>query len=237
VPAGTVLTPSGSITVHTAGAVINAKDISGTLVVDAPNVTVRRTRIRANGNPIDSTSNAIGLMVEDSELDGGGANGTCVGVFGGAAVRRTNIHGCENGLNSSGSGTVTNNYIHDLTTANGAHTDGVQISQGSHDVLFRHNTISPQDAGRPASTSAIIMWNAEDPQNTRVRIESNRLDGSHASFALYAPRQSASDIYINNNRMLAGVAGYTDSVRVPTTVTEFTGNVDDVTGVSVQPGE
>ena len=47
---------------------------------------------------------------------------------------------------------------------------------------------------------------------------------------------SVARIYINNNRMTKGVYGsYTDSCSVPTTATEFNGNVDDVTGAPIAP--
>src|SRR5262249_23250151 len=48
VPAGTTLTPSGSLTITQAGAVIDALDVTGSVTVDAPNVTIKRTRIRSN---------------------------------------------------------------------------------------------------------------------------------------------------------------------------------------------
>lgn len=100
-------------------------DINGGLVIDAPNVTVRRSRLRSTFRPIHYTSNATGLVIEDVELDGLGANNTCVGLVYGAVIRRANIHGCENGVNSSGPGLLEDSYVHDLTTANGAHTDGI----------------------------------------------------------------------------------------------------------------
>jgi hypothetical protein len=234
VPPGTVLTSSGGLTINTPGAVIDARDISGPVVVNAPDVTIRRSRIRSSSFGVVS-SKSTGLVLEDCEIDGLNANNTAIGSAN-LTVRRCNIHGAENGLNVSGNVTVEDSYIHDLTTANGAHTDGAQFNQGASDIVFRHNTIRPNPDDVWRSTSAIIMWNEGDAQNTRVRIENNRLIGTGASFALYAPRQPASDIYINNNRFMAGVAGITDSVRVGVTVTEFNGNVRDDTGSPVSPG-
>ena len=45
VPAGTALTPSGSINVTTAGAVIDGKDVTGEITVSANNVTIKNSRI------------------------------------------------------------------------------------------------------------------------------------------------------------------------------------------------
>jgi hypothetical protein len=231
VPPGTTLTPSGGLTINTAGTVIDGRDIGGPVVVNAPNVTIRRSRVRSSSFGTVG-NNSTGLLIEDSEIDGLNANGTCIGSSN-LTVRRANIHGCENGFNVSGTTTVEDSYIHDLTTANGAHTDGAQFGQGASDIVFRHNTM----VSRTGSTSCIIMWNEGDPQNTRVQIMSNRLIGTGAAYTLYAPRQPASQIYINNNRFKPGVFGTTDSVRVGTTVTEFKGNVYDDTGLAVSPAD
>ena len=48
VPSGTTLTPSGSITVTTAGAVIDGKDVTGDITVSANNVTIKNTRVTKN---------------------------------------------------------------------------------------------------------------------------------------------------------------------------------------------
>jgi hypothetical protein len=192
VPPGTVLTPSGGITVNTPGAVIDGRDISGPVVVNAPDVRIRRSRIRTTAFwAIDN--NSTGLVIEDSEIDGLGANGTCIGSDN-LTVRRADIRGCENGFNvcCNGKVTVEDSYIHDLTTANGAHTDGAQVGQGASDIVFRHNTIIPQSSGPARSTSCIIMWNGDDPQNTRVQIVNNRLIGTGTAYALYTPRRPAS---------------------------------------------
>ena len=64
----------------------------------------------------------------------------------------------------------------------------------------------------------------------------NRLDGDGSPpYALYRPRQQASGIYINDNRMVRGVYGYTDSCVLGQTATEFSGNVDDATGAALGP--
>lgn len=229
--------PSGGMTVLVAGTVIDARDINGPITVNAPNVTIRRSRIRTT-DFWAIHNNSTGLLVEDTEIDGQGANNTCLGSSG-MTVRRANIHGCENGLDVSGTLTLEDSYVHDLTTAGGAHTDGAQFNQGAADIVFRHNTIRPQPAGTtPASTSCIIMWDEGNPQNTRVRIEGNLLDGTATSHTLYPPRQAATGILINDNRMLPSVVwgspsywGY--SVVLGFNVTEATGNVNDLTGQPV----
>jgi hypothetical protein len=234
VPAGTVLTPSGGMTITTAGTVIDSRDISGPVVVNAPNVTIRRSRIRTSAFWI-VRNNSTGLLIEDSELDGLNGNGNGVGSSN-ITLRRVNLHGSENGFDVDGNLTVVDSYIHDLTTTGGAHTDGAQFNQGAADIVFRHNTIDPV-AGTSGGTSCIIMWDEGGAQNTRVWIEDNRLLGTGAAWALYSPRQTASQIYINRNRFMSGVYGVTNGVRVGTTVTEFNGNVYDNTGSPVSPND
>jgi hypothetical protein len=237
VPLGTTLTATGALNITQAGAVIVGVD-APSITVNAPNVTIRNSRIHSTSDWL-VRNNSTGLVIEDSEFDGGGSNNNAIGSSG-FTLRRVEIAGSENGIdiNSGGNVTVEDSYIHDLTTANGAHTDGAQVGQGAHDVVFRHNTIQPKPStAGPDATSAIIMWDEGDPQNTRVYIENNRLIGIGAARALYCPRQSASAIYINGNRMLKGVYGaYTDSCTPPTHVTEFNGNVDDATGQPVPRG-
>jgi Bacterial TSP3 repeat len=239
VPAGTVLTPSGSITVHTAGAVVDAMDVTGGITVNAPNVTIRRTRIQSN-DFMAIRSNSTGLVVEDSEiLDAPGGTANCHNGIGfdGFTIHRSEITGCENAADM-GNATFTDNYVHDLDVTgpshvwgNSPHTDGIQV--GGSNVQILRNDISPQDEGTPQSTAAIIMNTGSTP-NSNVRIEDNRLDGSRASYALYAPRSQTHDVYINRNRMLRGF-GYSACIRLGVTVTECNDNRDAITGALIAP--
>jgi hypothetical protein len=246
VPAGTALTPSGGLTINTAGTVINARDITGQVVVNAANVTIRNSRIRSNAMwAIDN--NSTGLVVEDSEIINRPVAGqpNCHNGIGNSnlTVRRTEITGCENSLNidSPGNVTFTDNYVHDLDISgpsyvwgNSPHTDGIQMGAGASNITIRQNWISPQDSGTPSSTSAIIMYTDTGTPQSSVRIEDNYLDGSKASYAVYAPRQPSSNIFINDNAMLSGY-GYTACVRLGVTVTEFNGNRDAGSGALIGP--
>jgi hypothetical protein len=217
------------LTVSTPGAVISGRDVPW-ITVNAPNVTIRNSRIHSS-SPWLIRNNSTGLVVEDSELDGEQNPVTAIGSSN-FTLRRVDIKGAENGLDIGGAGNVTieDSYIHALRNTATSHTDGIQIGQGARDIVIRRNYIRVQDSGPPNSNAAIIMWTKGDPQNSNVRIENNRLDGSRGTYTIYAPYQNASGIYINHNRMLPGIYGYTASVKVPDRVTEFNGNVDDATG-------
>jgi hypothetical protein len=233
VPEGTVLRKSGSITVKTAGTVIDSVDAPW-ISVEAPNVTIRNSRIGGGTESMPIVNDSTGLVVEDTTI--AGRDGTGI-MFDNYTARRVEVTGTENGFQAGNNTTIVDSWIHDLDTSGGAHTDGIQFSPGAGNVLIRHNTIVPQTSGGAGSTSAIIMHTGSGAQNHDVRIENNRLDGSHASVALYCPRQNASNIFINNNQMLKGVYGsYTDSCSVPNHATEFNGNTDWNTGAAVRAG-
>jgi hypothetical protein len=242
VPAGTVLTPSGSMTISQAGAVISAREITGSVTVNAPNVTIRNSRIQGNAFNL-IRSNSSGLLVEDSEIVNQPAAGqpNCHNAiaFGDYTVVRTEITGCENGADM-GAGNVLfqDNYVHDLDHvgpshvfgSSNPHADGIQMSDNARNIRILHNNISPQDDGSRDSTAGIIMGTS----NSDVRIEDNRIDGSRAAYAIYAPRTQTAGVFINRNRLLKGY-GYTACVRPGVTVAEFNDNRDAITEALLPP--
>jgi chitodextrinase len=240
VPAGTTLTPSGGMTITTAGAVIDGREITGQVVVNAPNVTIRNTRIRSNAMWVID-NNSTGLVVEDSEIINRPVSGqnNCHNGIGDAnfTVRRTEITGCENAANFGGDNIVfEDNYVHDLDTTgpsyvwgNDPHTDGIQMSPGADNIVVRHNWIDPSPGG--GVTAPIIM--GVNGSQSNIRIEDNYLDGRGASYAIYLPRQQ-STVYVNRNKMYRGY-GYTACARLGFTVVEFNGNVDAGTGALLTP--
>jgi thrombospondin type 3 repeat protein/parallel beta helix pectate lyase-like protein len=248
VPPGTPLTPSGRLVISTPGAVISGRDITATgeepaVSVNAPNVTIRNSRVRGNTIALIQ-NNSTGLVVEDSELINQPVsgqpnchNGIATGRF---VARRLEITGCENGAEMfRGDVVFEDNWIHDLDVVGPSyyfgnappHADGIQLNGGGANVQIRHNTISPQDSGTARSTSGIIANEASD----NVRIEDNRIDGSHAGYAVYAPREARSAWFISRNQMSRGVYGYTACVRPGITVTVFSGNRDVGTGSLISP--
>ena len=242
VPAGTVLTPSGGLTISTAGAVINAREITGQVVVNAPNVTIRNSRIRSNSMWVVD-NNSTGLVIEDSEIMNRPVAGqnNCHNAIGDAnfTVRRTELTGCENAANVGGDNvTFVDSWMHDLDTSgpsyvwgNDPHTDGLQMSPGADNIVVRHNTIDPSPGG--GVTAPIIM--GVNGSQANVWIEDNYLDGNGASYAIYANRQPSPNVHINRNRMRKGAGGYTACVKLGNTVTEFNDNRDATTNALLPP--
>jgi hypothetical protein len=105
------------------------------------------------------------------------------------------------------------------------------MSPGADNIVVRHNWIDPTAGG--GATSAIIMGVNGAQHN--VWIEDNYLDGRNASYALYANRQPSTNVNINRNRMLRGIAGYTACVKLGNTATEFADNHDATTNALLAP--
>lgn len=222
----TTTTLNGNQSFNTSGVTIANTRINGCVEVRGSNITFRNVYVNAPAGCFFAVQNFSGslLQVIDSTITGNGGNGTCIGSSN-ISLLRVELTGCENGLNVSGNTTVTDTWIHDLTTANGAHTDGAQFNQGASSIVFQHNTIV---VPTPGSTSAIIMWNEGNPQNSGVTITNNLLAGG--TYTLYCPRQGpVSNVNITNNRFGNFQYGSTDNCS-GNHVTTFSGNVRDSDG-------
>jgi hypothetical protein len=244
VPAGTTLTASGGLTVNQAGAVIDALDINGAVIVNAPNVTIRRSRIHSDAfRAIENDS--TGLVVEDSEIVNAPAAGqpnchNAIG-YGNYTLVRTEITGCENGADvGEGNVVIQDDYIHDLDITgpswvwgNTPHTDAIQ-GAGSN-VTVQHNTLDPTPGSDGADAAIIMGLGTHDAASNNYRILDNLIDGRGASYAIFAPRVATTGVVIDDNQIQTGVYGYTDCAKPGNTVQEFARNHDSSTGTLITP--
>jgi hypothetical protein len=227
---------NGDLRITTANTVIDARDIRGCVSVEAPGVTIRRSRIRcANSYVVYShvpTSAGAALSIIDSDIGcetaaGAATSGTAIGDTNLIATR-LNIQGCENGFDLDTDATIVDSYIHDLLRDDVvAHTDGIQFAIGRR-IVIRHNTILVD------GTSAIIQ-NASGVDD--VLIESNLLGGG--AYTLYCPAGPSTNERVIGNRFSrslypkGGAYGpWTDCERVAV----LRGNVWDDTGEAL-PGQ
>jgi hypothetical protein len=144
VPAGTALSVvSGDLVVTTPGAVIDAKDIKGALIIKASNVKVTRSHIegRAGSDSVVISSGYGGILLQDDEVSvASPAPGIDAMSVRGATLNRLNIHGGVDGMKLSSNSTVENSWIHDLNyfssdPAQGGkptHNDTIQIMSGTN---------------------------------------------------------------------------------------------------------
>lgn len=171
VPAGTVLTPSGSIRVEQDGAIVEDLDIDGEINVLANNVTIRRVRLRSGDYyPIRYFDNDnTGLVVEDSEIEGTSDSATSSVAFANYTVRRSNIHGAADGLKADANVVIEDSWIHDLRNGPDQHNDGVQ-STGGKGVTLRNNWIT-------GASNAAVQTGDEGAATEDLTLECNWFGG------------------------------------------------------------
>ena len=224
VPAGTQLTPSGSITVNTAGAVIHDLDIVGSITVLADRVTIRRVRITSGDYyPIRYfDNNNTGLIVEDSEIVGNAPGTvTCAIGFTNYIARRLNIHGSADGLKADEKVLIESCWIHDLSNGPSEHNDGVQTTGGKNTTIRFCNI-----AG---ASNACVQGGDEGAAIENLVIDQNWLNGGGWTLNL---RGSGATVP-RNTRVTHNRFGH-DADYGPITTDDpnpvITGNVYDDTG-------
>lgn len=191
VPKGTVLTTwNGDRTVTVAGTVINGLNITGCLIINANNVTVRNSRIGTDGDCGDyvvRSFNRSGVLIEDTEIVLGG-NETKGIAFDGYTARRVWFHGGSDCAHMGANVLVEDSFC-DIPAggpADGPHYDGFQ-SDGGRNIVIRHNTIRVPYA----QTSAILMSTNTSPI-TDVTIVNNLVAGG--GYSIYCGTDSGGDV-------------------------------------------
>jgi hypothetical protein len=124
--------------------VVEGKTISGSITVQASNVTIRNDCVTSSDTyPVHFVSGS-NLTVEDTTITGrGGGCSRAVEPAGqGAVMSRLNISGCEDGIQMYNNDTITDSYIHDLAFTGGSHNDGIQQNGGSNDFTTDFGGIS-----------------------------------------------------------------------------------------------
>ncbi len=172
VPAGTRLTPSGSLVVTRDGTTIDGLEVEGQIRVEAEQVTIRRSRIITESN-LGIQVDAGSLVVEDTEVVGVGER--CQAGIGWAnyTARRVDVHGCRDGLKVGDNTVVLDSYIHDQVRGSGFHNDAIQASGAASGIRIEGNTVL---GPLRASVSAIKISTQQGPI-ADVTIRNNYLSG------------------------------------------------------------
>lgn len=232
VPPGVTLNPyNGDITINTPGTVISGLKITGTVYINADNVTIKDCSITSTGyNVVNIKSGVSGAVVENCEINGTG-NGPQgqTGIGGQGTFANNNIYNVENGINVEGSNVVIKgNYIHDLNASGGSagHYDGIQAQGGFNNVLISGNTVLGRD------TSCIIIQNAFGPIDN-IKVDGNLLLGqNNAAATIYVEEKAGFSGQITNAQVTNNVLGkgfwYWSSIVDTNPV--WTNNVDYATG-------
>src|SRR6476619_953475 len=114
---GVTLTPSSGITINTAGAVVSGLNITGNVVITAPNVTLVDCRVigeilvQSTGATIEYVDAVGRNSVNSININPNGH----LGEGDNTTVRFCDISGAENGIWLEGDGCrIEDNYIHNL---------------------------------------------------------------------------------------------------------------------------
>jgi hypothetical protein len=224
VQAGTAMTNSGSITVTVPGTVISGKNITGQIVINANNVTIRNTKITSGDYyPIRYNAPYTGLLVEDTEIAGTSTDVTSAISFGLYTARRVNVHGSADGLKVDNDATVEDSYIHDLATNATTHNDGFQTTGGSN-VTLRHNTCK---LSTMPTANACIQMGTEWAGNSNWLVTNNLFDGG--GYIINA-RAGGTNLVFSNNRF---THNYTYGTGVGSSGSTWTGNYYDDNGATI----
>ena len=219
-----------SVFVHGQGAVLKRLDIAGGVVIDAPDVVLRDSRISACGGEDDSDVVAVRYWPEEGYR---GANavvlrneirGTPEGcshrarsgvrdVFGaapGLLVQANDIAGAGNGITVEYEGVVRDNWIHDLGHLPEDHHSGISTHGGAKRLRVRHNTVLLHgqvfEGGGGVSGALTIYSDFGHAQN--VTLANNFVSGG--SYVVYGGNSGddystpATSIRIIGNRFVCG---------------------------------
>jgi hypothetical protein len=243
VPAGTQLTPSGSITISTAGAVVNGLAVSGSVNVRANNVTIENSDIAyasSSNAAVVIASGVTGTLLEHDSIHGtDNASGSLQ-----AAV--TDMPGTVNSVTEDhvyaynvdrileGPGTVSNSFNLGNANISGEHYEAVYEGNGS--VTLNHDTLlNPHN-----QTAAIFLSTDFGPLGT-VQITDNLLAGG--DYVLYGDATNVANRGITSETVTGNRfsrlyfpdgALYGPATYMPSSYT-WSGNIWDDTGQPVTP--
>ena len=235
VPAGTSLKASGSVTVSTDGAVVDGLNITGTLTINASNVTVRNTRVTSGAFwTVTIKDSAKNVTLENVTVDSKGMSGSegSSGIVGPGTFKAVEVTGAENGFVPGSGSLITGSYVHDLNAPGAPHYDGIQIDGGLSNIRVENSTIDMSNHGQ---TSAVMVDNYFGAISNVV-VDGNRLLGG--GYTVYADGNFSSTSKISgvkyiNNKLGKGYYGYALLRNADVT---WSGNVDDKTGKAVAAG-
>ncbi|NVP56830.1 right-handed parallel beta-helix repeat-containing protein [Mycoplana rhizolycopersici] len=197
---------AGTLYISDDGTVVEGLEITGSVVVDAKNVTIRNSRIIADTpwHIVYIKEGVEGFTLEDSEIDGRGKAAN--GALGRGTFLRNNIHGVENGLNIDGPSLIQGNFIHDMRGGPEAHFDGIEIN-GGKSIQILENTVLNENG-----QTAAIMLNNYFRGLADITVDGNRLAGG--GYTIYLDGRfkggpvDAASIRITRNVMSRGQWGF-----------------------------
>jgi hypothetical protein len=202
VPAGLTLCPSSAMTITDDGAVLDGWEVRGGIVVDAPDVVIRRSRIVGDGSLAFGiwTTGAGSVRIEDVTLTGDFPEAAIGGDrWSGERIEICRVTG--DGARLGESARLRNSTVHEFTPAIGREASALVVRGTGRDVLVEDNRIELGTG--PGRDSAILLAPTEPAERAdgAIVIRGNVLGGGR-----YTVRQDrmASDVQITGNRFRRG---------------------------------
>jgi hypothetical protein len=186
VPVGTRLTLTGDLTLKTPDEVVDGLLVRGCVTVSAPRVTIKNSQIQCRRPDTDRAVVGVpgadgykGLVIEDTELDGGGIVDIGVDVTG-VTLRRVNIHHFNDGVRIGSNILIEDSWVHDMTRIGELHADAIQ-GISAKNVVIRGNTLDPTNAQTGDLGNSAIQLGSETGtrMSSNVVIEDNVMDGGN----------------------------------------------------------
>lgn len=200
VPAGIALCPSAARTITVAGAVLDGWEVRGGIVVDAPDVVVRRSRIVGDGSvPFGISTTGVGsVRIEDVTLTGDFPEAAIGGDrWSGERVEISGV--THDGARLGESSRLRNSSVHDFATAPDREASALVVRGTGRDVLVEDNRV--ELGSGPGRDSAVLLAPERPAERAdgAVVIRGNVLGGGR-----YTVRQDEpavpSDVQITGNR-------------------------------------
>jgi len=228
------------------GTVVSGLSVSGTLQINADNVTVKNVKVTTGGNFGISLTHTAGVTIANSTISGQNATTGRVSyaiddVYGdstGTTIKANNISDFRTAVQIS-TGLADGNYIHDPGFAPGDHTNGFYVGGGTQPLTIQNNTIFDSLGQTDAiNLDAATPGPAAPVANKTIR--NNLLAGG--SYTIYAGAPSGSptsNIVITGNRFgqnyypQSGQYGPVAYFNPTGTGNTWTGNIWDTTAKTV----
>ena len=166
----------------TAGMTLSRVKITEVLdLYSVPNVTLDRVWLAPVGG-VRAIWLGPGSVIKDSDVDGSSmVQGERIGIgtstSGSYQILRTSITNVSVGtwLDGTGSGTMTETYVHNLISIDAAHKDGFTRRAGTGSLLIERSRL---DASGPMTTGAFFLQNTWGDRISGITVRDTMLEGA-----------------------------------------------------------
>jgi hypothetical protein len=199
------LCSSGSVTLSVAGAVFDGWDVRGGIVVDAPDVVVRRSRVTGDGGtPYGIVTTAAGsVRIEDVTLTGDFPEAAIGGDrWSGERVEIVGV--THDGARLGEGARLRNSSVHDFAPATGGDAHALVLRGAGSDVLVEDSRIELGDGPGRASAVLLAPEKAGRRADGPIVIRGNVLGGGRYTVQQDSPAAVMTDVVITGNRFRRG---------------------------------